>query len=226
MNIRALLVEDNLALAETVVAYLALEQIDCDFAANGVQGKELAGNAAYDVVLLDINLPKMDGLAVCEALRAQGIDSPVLMLTARDTLEDKLAGFQAGTDDYLVKPFEMRELVVRVKALAKRRSGQSQQLVVGPLIMEVARKTLTRDGEAISLSPTSWKILSLLMRESPNVVSREKISYAIWGDDDQPDSDVLKVHLHRLRQKIDKPFADKLLHTVANHGFALRPPDD
>ena len=226
MKIQTLLVEDNLSLAETVISYFELEGIDCDYAANGSQGLELATTNSYETILLDINLPRMNGLEVCAALRNEGVDTPVLMLTARDTLEDKLAGFDAGTDDYLVKPFELSELTARVKALAKRRSAQTQRLEVGPLTLDLSQKVATREGQTLNLTPTGWKILELLMRESPNVVSREKMANAIWADDEQPDSDVLKVHLHKLRQQVDKPFARKLVQTVASHGVAIRTSDE
>lgn len=218
-----LLVEDNRSLAETVISFLELENIDCDYASTGRQGLELALAQRYAAILLDINLPRMNGLEVCEALRQQGIDVPVLMLTARDTIEDKLAGFEAGTDDYLVKPFELSELVARVKALSKRRSGQSKRLDVGPLRVDFASKIAHRDGQPLNLTPTCWKILELLVRESPNVVSRDKIEAYVWGDERLPDTDSLKVHLYRLRQQLDKPFSTSLLHTVAGHGVALRP---
>lgn len=226
MSVRTLLVEDNRSLAETVISFFALEDIECDYAATGPQGLQLALQNDYETILLDINLPRMDGLRVCEALRQAGLEVPVLMLTARDTLDDKLAGFDAGTDDYLVKPFEMTELVARVKALAKRRSTRAQQLVVGPLTLDLSLKTATRAGQQLTLTPTGWKLLELLMRESPNVVSRQKLSYAIWGDSDVPDSNVLKVHLYKLRQQVDKPFSENLIHTIATHGVALRPPHE
>ncbi len=225
-KIHTLLVEDNLSLAETVISYFDLEGIDCDYASTGPQGLDLALSNEYETILLDINLPRMNGLEICEALRSQGVDVPVLMLTARDTLEDKLAGFDAGTDDYLVKPFELSELAARVKALAKRRSSRSQRLEVGPLALDLALKTASREGQTLNLTPTGWKLLELLMRESPNVVSRQKMENAIWSGVDFPDSNVLKVHLYRLRQQVDRPFSTKLLHTVANHGVAIRVPDD
>ena len=226
MSIHTLLVEDNVSLAETVIAFFDLEGIDCDYASTGSQGLELALSNDYQAILLDINLPRMNGLDVCEALRNQGVDVPVLMLTARDTLEDKLAGFDAGTDDYLVKPFELSELAARVKALAKRRSSLAQILEVGPLVMDLSLKTVSREGETLNLTPTCWKLLELLMRESPNVVSRQKMQNAIWSEPDIPDSNVLKVHLYKLRQQVDKPFATKLIQTVATHGVALRVPND
>jgi DNA-binding response OmpR family regulator len=226
MTIHILLVEDNLSLAETVISYFDLEDIDCDYAATGPQGLQLALTNVYQAILLDINLPRMNGLEICEALRSRGVDVPVLMLTARDTLEDKLAGFDAGTDDYLVKPFELSELTARVKALAKRRSALARQLEVGPLVMDLSRKTVSREGETLNLTPTCWKLLELLMQESPNVVSRKNMHNAIWSELEVPDSNVLKVHLYKLRQQVDKPFSTKLIHTIATHGVAIRVPDD
>lgn len=226
MTIHTLLVEDNLSLAQTVISYFDLEGIDCDYATTGPHGLELALSNEYKVILLDINLPRMNGLEICEALRSQGVDVPVLMLTARDTLEDKLAGFDAGTDDYLIKPFELRELTARVKALSKRRSSRARRLEVGPLVLDLSLRIATREDQPIDLTPTGWKLLELLMRESPNVVSREKMENVIWSDVDQPDSNVLKVHLYRLRQQVDKPYSKKLIHTIAKHGVAIRVPND
>ena len=226
MTVHTLLVEDNVSLAQTVISYFDLEGIDCDYASTGSQGLDLALSNVYQAILLDINLPRMNGLEVCEVLRNRGVDVPVLMLTARDSLADKLAGFDAGTDDYLVKPFELSELTARVKALAKRRSLLAQQLEVGPLLMDLSLKTACRHGQILSLTPTCWTLLEILMRESPNVVSREKLQNAIWKGSDLPNSNVLKVHLYKLRQQVDKPFSTKLIHTVAAHGFAIRVPND
>jgi len=226
MTFNTLLVEDNVSLAQTVIAYFDLEGIDCDYASNGSQGLELALLNDYQVILLDINLPRINGLEVCEMIRKQGVDIPVMMLTARDSLEDKLAGFDAGTDDYLVKPFELRELVARVKALFNRRSLHSMKLEVGPLVMDLSLKTICREGQKLKLTPTCWKLLEILMRGSPNVVSREKMQNAIWTEPDLPDSDVLKVHLYKLRQQVDKPFSIKLIQTVSSHGVAIRVPND
>ncbi len=226
MTFKTLLVEDNVSLAQTVIAYFDLEGIDCDYASNGSQGLELALLNDYQVILLDINLPRINGLEVCEMIRKQGVDIPVMMLTARDSLEDKLAGFDAGTDDYLVKPFELSELVARVKALFNRRSLHSMKLEVGPLVMDLSLKTICREGQKLKLTPTCWKLLEILMRESPNVVSREKMQNTIWTEPDLPDSDVLKVHLYKLRQQVDKPFSIKLIQTVSSHGVAIRVPND
>lgn len=223
--LNALLVEDDLDLAQTIVQYLELEQIRCDHASNGVAGLNLARKERYDVLLLDLNLPRLDGLSVCERLRADGDDTPVLMLTARDRLEDKIDGFRAGTDDYLVKPFELQELVVRVHALARRRSGQAHVLRCADLAMNVSEKTAVRGERPIKLSPTGWRLLEVLLRASPNVVSRRELESAVWGDE-PPDSDSLKVHIFNLRKAVDGPSERRLIHTVAGHGFAVREDSD
>ena len=226
MKIRTLLIEDDLSLVATMVAYLGLEDIECDHAANGKAGLELALRDSYHAILLDIRLPRMDGLEVCEALRKRGIDIPILMLTARDTLEDKLAGFDAGTDDYLVKPFQMKELTARVRALAQRRSAKARKLSLDDLELNLSTRTATRAGRRLDLTPTEWRILETLLRNTPDVVSRHNLELAIWDGEDLPDTDALKVHLYRLRQRVDKPFPKALIRTVANFGVAIRVPDE
>lgn len=221
MNCRVLLVEDDFDLAETVIQYLELEGIVCDHGASGPAGLELIHQHYYDVLLLDIGLPRMDGLALCHAIRKEGRDTPVLMLTARDTLEDKLAGFDAGTDDYLIKPFAMEELVVRITALARRRSGKSRRLRVGSLFMDLDTGVVTRDGKSLSLTPTGWTLLEILVRESPRVVAKERLITAIWPDG-APESNSLKVHLFKLRQQVDRPFSFPMIETVSGKGVALR----
>lgn len=221
MNIRVLLVEDDIDLASTLLQFLELEGIECDHAANGQAGLTLGCENRYDVILLDINLPRMDGLTVCQQLREAGQDTPILMLTARDTLDDKLAGFHAGTDDYLIKPFALDEVLVRVEALAKRRSGQIKKLSVAGLEMDLDGKQVCREGRRLKLSPTGWLLLETLMRRSPEVVSRRVLEQAVWGDE-LPDSNSLKVHMHKLRQQVDKGFDVPLIETVPGHGFMLR----
>ncbi len=223
--LNALLVEDDLDLAQTIVQYLELEQIRCDHASNGVAGLNLAQQARYDVLLLDLNLPRLDGLSVCERLRADGDDTPVLMLTARDRLEDKIDGFRAGTDDYLIKPFELQELVVRVHALARRRSGQVHVLRCADLVMNLSEKTVARADRLIHLSPTGWRLLEVLLRASPNTVSRQTLEDAVWGDE-PPDSNSLKVHIFNLRKAVDGSAGPRLVHTIAGHGFAVRSEND
>ncbi len=219
--LNVLLVEDDFDLAETVIDYLAIEAINCDYASNGVAGLNLLTDKNYDVLLLDLNLPRLDGLTLCERLRSDGNDTPVLMLTARDQLDDKVAGFKAGTDDYLVKPFELRELVVRIQALARRRSGQVQLLRCEDLEMNIKEDTVTRAGQNIKLSPTAWRLLEALLRATPDTVPKEKLIELVWGDD-PPDSNSLKVHLHHLRKAVDEGFDVSLVQTIPGRGFALR----
>ncbi len=223
MNI--LLVEDDIDLAATVVDFFELESTICDHAANGVAGLSLIQQNAYDAIVLDINMPKMNGLSVCAAMRKEGIDTPVLMLTARDTLDDKLEGFASGTDDYLVKPFELKELLARVNALAKRRSGQVEKFHIADLAIDTRLKQAVRNGETLKLSPTGYKILEALARRSPAPVSREKLMQAVWGDN-IPDSNSLKVHLYNLRKLVDQDNNKALIQTIGSQGFALRAPAD
>lgn len=219
--LKLLLAEDDLDLAQTLVQYLELEGFICDHVSNGIAGLNLIKQSSYDVLLLDINMPRLDGLSLCQRLREQGNDTPVLMLTARDQLDDKLQGFNVGTDDYLVKPFEMEELLARVRALSHRRSGQIQKLICGELQMNLSEKSVQRNGQALKLSPTSWRLLERLMRASPSPVSREELMDFAWGDD-HPDSNSLKVHIYNLRKAIDGPFDEPLLHTISGAGFALK----
>ena len=215
-----LLVEDDMDLALTVVEYLALESITCDHCTNGVAALELLKSNHYQVLLLDINLPKMSGLSVCQQMRENGIDTPVLMLTARDSLQDKLAGFDAGTDDYLVKPFEFEELVVRIHALGKRRSGQVKQLTLAGLHMDLSSKQVCYQQQTLKLTPTTFTLLEALMRASPNPVSRQQLIQAVWGDE-QPDSNALKVHVFHLRKQLTASIGRDVLTTVPGVGFLL-----
>lgn len=222
--ITVLLVEDDLDLAATVERYLEFEGICCHHASNGLAGLQLAREEEYQVLLLDLNLPRLDGLHLCQRLREEGDDTPVLMLTARGELDDKLAGFNAGTDDYLVKPFALEELVARIQTLARRRSGQNKKFRCGDLEMDLDNKSIMRDSIPLKLTPTGWKLLELLLRAAPNVVSRQSLETAIWGND-IPDTNSLKVHISNLRKAIDGPFSVPLLHTIDRHGFAIKEPD-
>lgn len=220
-----LLVEDDLDLASTVVDYLSFESIQCDHAANGIAGLNIIRqqqneNQSFDVILLDINMPRMDGLSLCQTLRQEGINTPILMLTARDTLQDKIAGFNAGTDDYLVKPFEIEELLVRILALSKRRSGQMTRLSVGDLQLDTSLKTANINEQRIKLTPTTYQILEALMRATPEPVSRAALLQSIWGDE-IPDSSSLRVHIHHLRKALDVVNASDMIKTIAGFGFAI-----
>ena len=219
--INVLLVEDDIDLASTVVDYLELESMQCDHASNGLMGLHLIERQSYQVIILDINMPKMDGITLCKSMRELGIDTPVLMLTARDTLDNKLQGFQAGSDDYLVKPFAMQELVARIQVLGRRRSGEVKRLSLGDLNFDLTQRIASFKHHPLKLSPTALKILEVLMRASPQTVTRQHIIQGVWGDD-QPDSNSLKVHIFHLRKQLDAYDASITLDTVASVGFAIK----
>lgn len=221
--LKVLLIEDDIDLSSLVREYLALEDIGCDIEETGTSGLRRAKNPdgpGYDCIVLDLNLPLLDGISVCRNLRRSKVETPIIMLTARDRLDDKLTGFGAGTNDYLCKPFEMKELIARIKALA-RRKFTGNELTCGNLVMDLAKKTVRRGDRDIQLTVIEYKILKLLLAHSPQTLDKQQIAYEIWGDE-PPDSDSLKVHIHRLRKSIETPGEKTLLHTVAGHGYAIR----
>lgn len=220
-KLSVLLVEDEIDLAKNIIDYLELDGITCEHASNGISGLNFINSKRYDMVMLDINIPRMSGLMVCQKLRESGNDTPILMITARDTLDDKLTGFKMGTDDYLVKPFELPELVARINALASRRSNQAITLSLYGLVIDINKKIATRDDRVLRLSPIGWTLLETLMRSSPQIVSRDKLTHAIWGDN-IPDSDSLKVHLYQLRKEVDTINEIKLIHTFSKQGIAFK----
>jgi len=222
-----LIVEDNRDLAENIGAFMEGHGYSVDFAGDGLTALHLAVTGRYDAIVLDVRLPGIDGFKVCERLRRDaGSGTPVLMLTALDQLDDKLEGFNAGADDYLIKPFAMRELAVRINALIRRSRGELEEhlLRVHDLTLDPKTRSVERAGKRIRLSPTTFRILRILMRESPRLVTRESLEKELWGDM-IPDSDTLRSHLYNLRKAIDKPFDSHLLHTVQSVGFRLIPPD-
>ena len=223
---RVLIIEDNPDIAANLGDYLEDHGHTVDFAGDGITGLHLAVVNDFDSIVLDLALPGMDGLEVCRKLRSEaGKDTPVLMLTARDRLEDKLAGFDTGADDYLVKPFELQEVEARLKVLAGRgRRHQSRELKVGDLVYNLDTLSVSRQGKEIYLNPIGLKLLQCLMEASPNVVSRSELEMEVWGEE-MPDSDSLRVHIHSLRSAIDKPFGSNLIQTRHGIGYRLVEPD-
>lgn len=220
---RVLIIEDHRDLARNIGECLESHGHATDYAGDGVTGLHLALVNDYDVIVLDITLPAMDGLTVCERLRREGKKTtPVLMLTARDKLDDKLAGFRSGADDYLVKPFSLAELHARLDALDRRARGigPSRVLRVADLTFDPDTLVVRRGGRSITLSPAGRALLDVLMRASPNVVPRATLENSLWGDE-PPDRDVLRTHTYALRRAIDRPFEAKLLHTVHGSGYRL-----
>lgn len=223
---RVLVAEDNQDLAGNLIDFLELKSCTVDWAANGRQALNLVEKQPYDLIVLDIMMPGPDGLKVCRQLRQSNIDTPVLFLTARDTLDDKLEGFATGGDDYLVKPFSMEELFARLQALYKRNLKQKSTLLqVEDLILNLETFKVSRAGQKIHLNPSCMKLLRCLMQHAPDVVTRETLCYTLWGDD-VPDKDVLRSHLYHLRTAIDKGFDRPLLHTIHGVGFRLHNNND
>lgn len=220
--IRALIVEDNREICANIAAYLERHSYILDFAYDGISALHLALTNPFDIIVLDLMLPGMDGLRFCQELRAEAeIEIPVLMLTARDTLADKLKGFEAGADDYLVKPFALQELHARLQALYKRSHRKADNLLtVGDLTMNRSTLQVFRAGRRVDLSPACMKLLQRLMEEAPSVVSREDLETLLWADE-PPDGDALRSHLYKLRQAIDRRFDNPLIHTVHRIGYRI-----
>jgi DNA-binding response OmpR family regulator len=215
-----LLIEDHRDIAELVYDYLERRGFSVDYAADGSRGLQLAFGNSYDAVVLDVMLPGADGLEVCRRIRSVQ-RTPVLMLTARDTLDDKLAGFDSGADDYLVKPFDLAELDARLRSLIRRARGGGQDVLqVDELVFDTRTRKVTRAGRELVLTPIGMKILKLLMQASPALVERRALERALWGDV-PPDSDALRSHMYSLRKAVDRPFARALIHTVPSTGFRL-----
>jgi len=220
-----LLVEDHQDLAGTVGDFLEAHHYAVDFAADGLLAMHLAVTQPFDAIVLDIMLPGLDGISVCKRLRKDAqLTTPILMLTAKDQLDDKLTGFDVGADDYLVKPFDLPELVARIEALIRRGRGISSVFSVGELTMNLDTMEVHRGDTEIKLSRTLFDMLKILLREAPKVVPRETIERELWGDD-LPDSDTLRSHLYNLRRAVDKPFDYPMIETLAGRGYRIRTKD-
>ncbi len=223
---RVLVVEDNRDIAANLGDYLEDRGHSVDFAADGVTGLHLAVVNEFDAIVLDLNLPGMDGLELCRRLRQDARkQTPVLMLTARDTLDNKLTGFDAGADDYLVKPFALQEVEARLQVLARRGKGsQPRVLTVSDLEFNLDTLEVRRNAKLLQLNPTALRILQALMEASPSVVTRQDLENRVWGEE-LPDSDSLRVHIHGLRAAIDKPFEKALIQTRHGIGYRITDPD-
>jgi len=208
-QLRLLIVEDDMALASSIGEWFELDGHSCDYASDGQAALALLSNANFDVILLDVKLPHVDGLEVARRLRNTGNTTPILMLTA-------------------VKPFALAEVAARVRVLSRRRSGEVQQLTLGSLELVINEHRVRREDREIELSPIAWRLLETLARSSPDPVDRETLRFAAWGDE-PPEANNLKVQMFKLRQAIDKPFSNSMIKTVKGHGYCLRSdstPDD
>ena len=222
-NPLVLLIEDHADIADMVCAYLENRGFAVDYASDGITGLHLAVTNDYDAIVLDLMLPGMDGLEVCNKLRNEARrDTPVIMLTARDTLDDKISGLEIGADDYLIKPFAIQELEARIHSIIRRHNGEVAReiLSVGDLVLDTGTLKVERAGKELNMTPIGLKILTILMRSTPSVVSRRELERQVWGDI-LPDSDTLRSHLYNLRKVIDKPFDKQLLHTIQGTGYKI-----
>lgn len=220
---RLLVIEDNRSLVANLFDYFEARGHTLDAAPDGVTGLHLASSQTYDAVILDWMLPRMDGREVLQRLRqTHQREVPVIMLTARDELPDKIAGFRAGADDYLTKPFELPELEVRLEAVLARTSGRgrSRVLAVDDLRLDLNTLEVSRAGEPLHLYPACRKLLEVLMQASPAAVTRDRLEYALWGDT-PPDGDMLRSHIYELRRSVDGPYPVKLIQTLPRVGYRL-----
>ncbi len=218
-----LIVEDNRDIADNIADFLESEDHSFDFAMNGIVAIEKVRSDEFDLIILDLMLPGIDGIGVCKTIRTEcNRRIPIIMLTARDTLPDKLEGFDAGADDYLTKPFALEELGARIKALMKRgASNQKNSIKVADLKLSPETRGVVRAGKEIKLNKTCFQILHILMLASPRIVSKGELELKLWQNE-PPESDVLRSNIYTLRSKIDKPFGFPLLHTKHGVGYSIR----
>ncbi len=215
---RLLLVEDDTLLGDGIRAGLAQEGYAVDWLQDGLQAKQAFATEAFDLVVLDLGLPRLSGVELLEGIRRAGNAVPVLILTARDTLADRIGGLDAGADDYLVKPFDLGELCARVRALLRRAHGRAEPLLRhGPLVLDPAAHTLTLEGEPVELPRREFIVLQMLLENAGNVVPRSRIEESLYGWSPEVESNTLEVYVHHLRRKLG---AD-LIRTVRGVGYTI-----
>jgi len=218
-----LVVEDERRLAQVVRKVLEEEGHTVDVTHDGEEGLAMAMDGSHDVIVLDVLLPGIDGFEVCRSLRANRVDTPVLLLTALDGVEDRVRGLDAGADDYLPKPFAFQEMLARLRALGRRRvqAREPDQLQTADLVLDLRRRRAVRDGRTIDLSPKEFALLEFLMRNQGRVVTRTQILDHVWGYDYSPDSNLVDVYVTYLRRKVDRGHGQKLIRTVRGAGYAV-----
>jgi two-component system OmpR family response regulator len=226
-SVRILLVEDDLKIASFIIKGLRATGYAVDHAADGEEGLHLALTEPYDTAIIDIMLPKLDGLALIERMRKEKVNTPVIILSARDSIDDRVKGLQTGGDDYLTKPFAFSELLARVQALIRRAGGISEatQLNVGDLSINLLTREVTRGGRKIELQPLEFSLLEYLVRSKGRIVSKTMIMEHVWDYNFDPQTNVVEVRISRLRDKIDRGFDKKLIHTVRGVGYVLKETD-
>ena len=225
---RILLVEDDQKIALFIIKGLKAEGFAVDHADNGEDGLHLALTEPYDAAVIDIMLPRLDGLALIERMRLEKKNIPVIILSAKDTVDDRVTGLQTGGDDYLTKPFAFSELLARIQALIRRSTDQSEptRLVVDDVSMNLITREVVRDDQKIELQPLEFSLLEYLMRNAGRVVSKTMIMEHVWDYYFDPQTNVVESRIYKLREKIDKNFTTKLIHTVRGVGYVLKPETD
>jgi two-component system copper resistance phosphate regulon response regulator CusR len=222
---KILVIEDEPKVASFIKQGLEEQANDVTVAYDGFFGKKLATENYYDVIVLDLMIPYINGLELCKALRADGIQTPVLMLTALGTTDDKVVGLDAGADDYLVKPFEFKELLARLRALTKRYTNNVQEqkvLSIADLEMNIDEKSVKRSGKQIDLTAKEFGLLEYLLKNKNRVISRTEIAEKVWDIHFDTGTNVIDVYVNFLRKKIDKDFAPKIIHTMVGMGYVLK----
>jgi len=227
-ELKLLIVEDEQGIVDNLYAYFQPLGYELDSARDGLTGLALAAERAHDAIVLDLKLPALDGIELCRRLREQLRDTPVIMLTARDTVEDRILGLRAGADDYLIKPFSLMELEARIKALVRRsrRHLSDVTMRLGPLEIDPRAHEARRDGQRLDLSPTGYRIVLALLKASPGIVTRASLERALWGSEQPASESLLRTHIHAVRNVIDKPFRRPMLLNVPGIGYRLVDPDE
>ena len=221
---RLLLIEDDQKIASFVIKGFKAAGFAVDHAADGDAGLDMGLGESYDAIIVDLMLPKRDGLAVIEHLRRERITTPVIILSAKDSVDDRVKGLQTGSDDYLPKPFAFAELLARVQALMRRAAGTTdpQRLKVGDLTLDLITREVWRGARRVELQPLEYSLLAYLMRNAGRVVSKTMIMEQVWQYNFDPQTNVVEARICRLRDKIDKDCAQKMIHTVRGVGYVLR----
>jgi two-component system OmpR family response regulator/two-component system copper resistance phosphate regulon response regulator CusR len=218
-----LIIEDDAAIGKAVQKGLAEAGHECTWTGHGTAGLDMARTQKHDLIILDLMVPGISGMAILERLRGEGIKTPVLVLTALGSVDDRVQGLRKGADDYLVKPFAMPELLARIEALCRRSNIKpSQSLEVGDLVLDLPTRRVTSGGQQIDLTPTEFSILEMLMRHAGQVVTRKMLCESLWQSDWEGTTNVIEVHINRLRSKLQRGGRESLIHTVRGRGYALR----
>ena len=219
---KILIVEDEHLIATSIKKGLEQEHYTVDVAFDGIEGYDLAASGDYDIILLDLMLPGLDGLSICQKLRSEDIHTPILMLTAKSQLDDKVKGFDCGADDYLTKPFAFEELLARIRALGRRpQQSTSQILTVADLTMDTTNYQVKRGLKEISLSSKEYSLLECLVRHTGQILNKDQIIQHVWSYESDILPNTVEVYIRNLRQKIDKPFKKKLIQTIRGFGYKI-----